>query len=44
MAQQTPIAFETVREIALALPGVEEGTSYGTAGVSRAWQVYGAAA
>jgi hypothetical protein len=30
MAQQTPMAFETAREIALALPGVEEGTSYGT--------------
>jgi hypothetical protein len=25
-----PLTFETVREIALALPGVEEGTSYGT--------------
>ncbi len=24
------VTFETVREIALALPGVEEGTSYGT--------------
>src|SRR5438105_4268923 len=30
MDQQTPVTFETVREIALALPGVEEGTSYGT--------------
>ena|SRR5215831_16982764 len=28
MAQ--PVTFETVRELALALPGVEEGTSYGT--------------
>lgn len=25
-----PVTFETVRQIALALPGVEEGTSYGT--------------
>jgi hypothetical protein len=25
-----PVTFETAREIALALPGVEEGTSYGT--------------
>jgi hypothetical protein len=25
-----PVTFETVREIALALPGVEEGMSYGT--------------
>jgi hypothetical protein len=30
MTQQAPVTFETVREIALALPGVEEGTSYGT--------------
>jgi hypothetical protein len=30
MTQQTPVTFETVREIALALPGVEQGTSYGT--------------
>jgi hypothetical protein len=30
MAQQTPVTFEAVREIALGLPGVEEGTSYGT--------------
>jgi hypothetical protein len=30
MAQQTPVKFETVRKIALALPGVEEGISYGT--------------
>jgi hypothetical protein len=29
MTQQSPVTFETVREIALALPGVEEGTSYG---------------
>jgi hypothetical protein len=25
-----PVTFETVRQIALGLPGVEEGTSYGT--------------
>ena len=25
-----PVTFDTVREVALALPGVEEGTSYGT--------------
>jgi hypothetical protein len=25
-----PVTFETVRQIAKALPGVEEGTSYGT--------------
>lgn len=25
-----PVDFDTLREIALALPGVEEGTSYGT--------------
>ena len=25
-----PVTFKTVRKIALALPGVEEGTSYGT--------------
>ncbi len=25
-----PMSFETVRRIALALPGVEEGTAYGT--------------
>jgi hypothetical protein len=30
MTQQKPVTFEVVREIALALPGVEEGTSYGT--------------
>jgi hypothetical protein len=29
-AQTTP-TFDTVRELALALPGVEDGTSYGTA-------------
>ncbi len=28
--QPTPVTFETVRQLALALPGVEEGTSYGT--------------
>jgi hypothetical protein len=27
-----PVTFDTVREIALALPGVEEGLSYGTSG------------
>jgi hypothetical protein len=26
----TPVTFETVRQLALALPEVEEGTSYGT--------------
>jgi hypothetical protein len=26
----TGVSFETVRDLALALPGVEEGTSYGT--------------
>jgi hypothetical protein len=25
-----PVTWETVRQLALALPGVEEGTSYGT--------------
>jgi hypothetical protein len=25
-----PVTFDTVRKLALALPGVEEGTSYGT--------------
>ena len=25
-----PVTYETVRQIALGLPGVEEGTSYGT--------------
>jgi len=28
--QKGPVTFETVRQCALALPGVEEGTSYGT--------------
>ena len=32
-----PVTFETVRQVALALPGVEEGTSYGTP----AWKVKG---
>lgn len=27
---QPPVTFETVRQIALALPNVEEGTAYGT--------------
>ncbi|HTQ81083.1 MAG TPA: MmcQ/YjbR family DNA-binding protein [Thermoanaerobaculia bacterium] len=27
---KAPVSFDTVRELALALPGVEEGTSYGT--------------
>ena len=31
------VTFETVRQLALALPGVEEGTSYGTP----AWKVKG---
>lgn len=30
MAQRSPVTYKTVREIALAYPGVEEGTSYGT--------------
>jgi hypothetical protein len=30
MTQHATVTCETVREIALALPGVEEGTSYGT--------------
>lgn len=30
-AARRPSSFETVRALALALPGVEEGTSYGTA-------------
>jgi hypothetical protein len=30
MKSEQPVTFETVRQIALALPGVEEGTSYGT--------------
>jgi len=29
MTQRTPVTFEMARQIALALPGVEEGTSYG---------------
>ncbi len=29
-AQHSPVTFETVRTLALALPKVEEGTSYGT--------------
>ena len=32
-----PVTFETVRQLALALPGVEEGMSYGTP----AWKVKG---
>ncbi len=28
--KKKPVSFETVRQLALALPGVEEGTSYGT--------------
>jgi hypothetical protein len=28
--KQRPVTFATVRQLALALPGVEEGTSYGT--------------
>ena len=28
--KRTPVTFDTVREMALSLPGVEEGTSYGT--------------
>jgi hypothetical protein len=28
-----PVTWETVREISLALPGVEEGPSYGTPGL-----------
>ena len=31
MASKQPVTFETVRRILLALPGVEEGVSYGTA-------------
>ncbi len=27
---KTPVTFETIRRLALALPNVEEGTSYGT--------------
>jgi hypothetical protein len=30
MTQRPPVAFATVRKIALALPGVEAGTSFGT--------------
>jgi hypothetical protein len=30
MADKTGVSFETVRRLALALPGVEDGTSYGT--------------
>ena len=30
MPKRKPVKFDTVRQIALALPGVEEGTSYGT--------------
>jgi hypothetical protein len=30
MMQRAPVTFALVREIVLALPGVEEGTSYGT--------------
>jgi len=30
MKKPAPVTFETVRELALALPEVEEGTSYGT--------------
>jgi len=30
MKKTAPVTFETVREFALALPEVEEGTSYGT--------------
>lgn len=30
MAAHGPVTLETVRHLALALPGVEEGTSYGT--------------
>jgi len=32
MAKRLPQHLETVRRLALALPGVEEGTSYGTPG------------
>ena len=28
--KREPVTYETVREIALTLPGAEEGTSYGT--------------
>ncbi len=30
MKRALPVTYETVRKIALAFPGVEEGTSYGT--------------
>jgi hypothetical protein len=30
MPRKTKVTFQTVRRLALALPGVEEGTSYGT--------------
>ena len=30
MARKTPITFDTVREIASTLPGVEESIAYGT--------------
>lgn len=30
MAQRSPVTYETVRKLALAYPGVEEETSYGT--------------
>ncbi len=30
MSFAEPVTFETLRTLALALPGVEEGTSYGT--------------
>jgi len=29
-SRAAPVTFETVRRLALAFPGVEEGTSYGT--------------
>ena len=29
-ASKKPVTFDTLRVLALALPGVEEGTSYGT--------------
>ena len=32
-SQSGPVTYETVREIALALPGVEEGPCYGTPGL-----------
>jgi hypothetical protein len=30
-AKRQPVTFDLIRELALKLPGVEEGTSYGTA-------------